>query len=421
MQLKLRILEVIQTNTFHQSILTISATIISGVLGLLFYMLVARNLGPGALGIFAVSVAVLSLVADIGDLGTDTGLIRFIGKYSEDMKMQLGLLKLSMEVKILVWFVVLVVGWFVAPIIASLIFHKVDLTEPLRIAFIGVGGALFLSFTSHGLQAFQKYKIWAVILVTSNLVRLVIISILVLTVGLNIQNTLFTYISIPLLFFVVSLFFLPKFFRIKGELGVVREFFKFNRWIFLLSIVAAFNSRVDTFLITRLLSIDQVGIYSAANQLTSFVPQLSFAIATVAAPKLARFSSKKDVLSYFKKLQLFVFGLCFVGLLGIPIGYYIIQNLYGFSYQGAFLPFIVLYLSQLVFLISLPTHQSIFYYFAKPKVFVPICIIQLLIVTMSGWWLINSFGILGASLAVLLGNLFLFIAPALWVTYQFKK
>ena len=124
--------DIFLTRTFKRSILTISATVASGVLGLLFYMVVARNLGPSAFGIFAVSVAVLNLIADIGDVGTDTGLIRFVGKYAGSNNLVIKFLKLAWEVKMLVWLVVLITGWIVSEPLSIHLFNKPELTEPLR-------------------------------------------------------------------------------------------------------------------------------------------------------------------------------------------------------------------------------------------------------------------------------------------------
>ena len=407
--------------TINQSFQTITATILSGVLGLLFYMLVARSLGPTAFGLFSVAIATLALIADIGDLGTDSGLIRFIGKYDKQKDIQKKLLKLSIEVKILVWIFVLLVGLIFSEFIANSFFQKPQLVVPLRLAFVGVGGALFLSFSSHALQAFQKYKTWSAILVLANLFRLIFIVFLMFFLALNLQNALIIYIMVPFIFFLIGLTFLPNFFASKNEFSVSKEFFNFNRWIFILSIISAISSRVDTFLIARLLSLEQVGLYSAANQLTSFMPQLSFAIATVVAPKLTRFNKKSEVFNYVKKLQLFIFGLCSLGLLGIPVAYLIIFHLYGSKFTGSFIPFVILYLSQLVFLVALPIYQSIFYYFGKPQVFVPVTFLQLLIVIILCLILINPLGIVGASLAVLVGNVFFLIFPTIWAIREFRK
>ena len=413
--------DVFSTKTFRRSILTISATVASGVLGLLFYMVVARNLGPSAFGIFAVSVAVLNLIADIGDVGTDTGLIRFVGKYAGSNNLVIKFLKLAWEVKMLVWLVVLITGWIVSEPLSIHLFNKPELTEPLRWAFLGVGGVMFLSFSSHGLQALQRYKIWSLLLVGSNTSRIIVTFIVIFLLGLNLQKAVLVYITIPFVFFGISLLFLPNFIKAKNEFGIAREFFQFNRWIFMISIIAAATARMDTFLATRLVSIEQVGIYSVAAQLTSFIPQFFFAIATVAAPKLAAFKDKRQVLPYLWKLQFFCLGLALIGFLGIPIAYFIIPNFYGVSYVESFKPFVVLYLAQLIFLIALPSHQAIFYFFAKPAIFVWVAMGQFLLVSLLAIFLIPQFGIMGAALSVLAGNLFNFVLPLIWVILKFKN
>ncbi len=417
----MKLKDILQTRTFRQSILTIFATVTSGVLGLLFYMLVARILGPYNFGIFAVATATLTLIADMGDLGADSGIIRFVNKYRDERPKALRFLKLAFESKVLVWLTISSLGWLITPYIVDNFFKKPELTDVLRFTLLGIGGVMLLSFSSHAIQAYQKYKVWSVLLVMSNLIRFLVITFLALNLTLNLQNTLFTYILIPFVFFIIGLFFLPNFFQAKKEFGLFKEFYSFNIWVFLISIIAVVSSRMDIFLTTKFLSIEQVGIYSAAIQLTSFIPQLSFAIATVAAPKFSSLESKGEVIAYLKKLQLFVLGLAVLGLIGIPVGYMIISYLYGQAYVASFTPFVILYIAQLIFLIALPVQQSIFYFFAKPQVFVPVALGQLSIMIFLGVRLINTFGITGAALTVLVGNLFLFLLPTFWVIYQFKK
>jgi O-antigen/teichoic acid export membrane protein len=421
MKLRNTFAQILRTDTFSQSLLTISATVFSGLLGLLFYMAVGRNLGPAAFGIFTVVTTTLALIADTGDLGTNTGLIRFIGKYIDDRSVALKFLKLGLEIKIIVWILVLVLGWFLSPTISQQIFQKSELTDPLRLGFLGVGGALFLSFSAHALQAYQKYKIWSLILVGSNLFRLLVVLLIIFTLTFNTTSALAVYITVPFIFSVFALIYLPKFLSVKEEFTVAKEFFRFNMWIFLITIIAALSSRLDVFLLTRMLTIEQVGIYSVAVQLTSFVPQLFFAVATVSAPKFASFHSNNLAVNYLKKLQLFITGIATIGLIGIPVAYFIIVNLFGLAYSASFTPFIVLYIAQLIFLLALPTHQTIFYYFGKPQILVPVALLQLFVIFFSGVALINLYGVLGAAVSVLIGNLFLLFIPAFWVIYKLRK
>ena len=84
-------------------------------------------------------------------------------------------------------------------------------------------------------------------------------------------------------------------------------------------------------------------------------------------------------------------------------------------------PFVILLFAQAVFLVSIPVHTSIFYYFSKPKVFVFVGALHLVLVSFLGWLLISRFGYVGAALTMLVGNIFNFIAPGIWVLKEFKK
>ena len=410
-----------QTKTFSESALTTTATITSGLLGLSFFILAARILGPASFGILALTLAFITLISDIASLGTDTGLIRFIGKYTHDQSKQMRFLKLGLEVKFLVWIFILVLGWLCIPLVTKSILQKDELTIPLMFGLFGIGSALFYSYTTSSIQAFQKFKHWAILNIGSNALRLVACIALILISKVTLMNMILIYIFVPFLFFLIGLILLPNFLFVKKELSVASEFFSYNKWVAAIGLSGAVGARIDTFLAAKLLAITQLGIYSVAAQLTSFIPQISFALATVAAPKLAGFHTKEEAIIYLKKLQILVLGIFLIGLLGIPLFWVLIPILYGTEYIESVTPFIVLYMAQLIFLVALPTHQAIFYFFGKPKIMFYTSFLVTVTIAISGWFFIENFAILGAAFAVLLGNLIGLILPAIWVLTQFLK
>ncbi|QQG43457.1 MAG: oligosaccharide flippase family protein [Candidatus Daviesbacteria bacterium] len=409
----------LQTKTLKDSFVTTSGTVINGVLGILFYILVARSLGSENFGIFTIAVATITILADIGSLGIDTGIIRFISKYLNG-KYKL-FLKLGLEIKILVWLTVAIFGWLIAPILAQSFFGKSELVQPLRMSLLGAGGAMFFSFIATSFQGLQKYWVWSAFNITSNSIRLVLILLLSLTVGLTLENTLIIYIVIPFIFFFLGLFLLPNFLVEKNEQSVIKEFFKFNRWMILLTIVAALGARVDTFMAAKFLSIGQVGLYGVALQVAGVLPQLIFALAAVVAPKFASFNTRSQAWNYFKKVELLVLGLAFLGILLIPVANLLIPLIYGSVFEGSVRAFTILFIAQLLFLLSVPAHQSIFYYFAKPQVFVIFSIINLLMVIFLSIKLIPLWGIEGAAATVLVGNILNFILPTFWAVKEFAR
>lgn len=415
---------IVKTATFRQSQITILGTLINGILGALFYILMARFLGPADFGLLAVSIATLTLISDVVDFGTNTGLARFVSANILNNKDKaLKYLKLSLEVKLVVWILVLGIGILLTPVLANNIFNKPQLLTPLRLVIFGVGGALLFTFATASLQSLQRYIAWSVINVLTNLVRLGLVGILIFYQSLNLQSGLITYITIPFFGFFLTLLILPtrQMLLEKKEFSVGKQFFSYNLWVAAFTIIAAISSRLDTFLNARLLTTHEVGIYSAANQLTSVVPQIVGALGVVAAPKFSEFKNIWQMLTYFKKFQLMVLGLAALGILVIPVSFYVIPLIYGQDYIATVLPFIILLLAMLVFLISVPLHNSIIFYFGKPQVFVWVAIGHLLIIGILGYFMILNYGIMGAATTVLIGMIFNFVAPLIWFLIKIKR
>lgn len=416
--------KIFQTATWRQSQITILSTLLNGGLGALFYILLARFLGPANFGLFSIFIAFLTLIADIADFGINTGLVRFVSlNWQNSKEKALRFLKLGLISKIIIWLFVFSTGFFLSPFIAQTIFQKADLTNGLRLTFLGVGSAMLFTFATSSLQATQKYLMWSLVNITTNLFRLIVLAGLIFYQQLNLQSAFITYIALPLFGFFMAMLILPvrQFIKTTGGFNLAGEFFKFNLWVAAFTVVSAISSRLDTFLNARLLSTSEVGIYSAASQLTSVLPQLVGALGVVAAPKFSQFPDIKQMLAYFKKLQLFVLGLSFLISLIIPEAFYFIPLIYGMNYQATVLPFIILLVAMIIFLISLPLHSSIIYYFARPQVFVWISLCHLLINSVLGYYLILSYGVIGAAVTVLVGMLFNFAAPLVWFLIKLKK
>lgn len=412
------------TATWKQSQITVLGTIINGGLGALFYIFLARFLGPSQFGLFVLSVATMTLIGDSVDFGTNTGLVRFVSaNLNANRDKALKFLKLSLEFKLAVWFFVLILGLLLSPFIAQFIFKKEELTIPLRLVMLGVGGALLLSYATSALQAFQRYITWSLINISTNFLRIVIIFSLFYFGQLNLLNGLSSYIILPFFGFSLASLFLPlkQIFKVKEERSVAKEFFNFNVWVGIFTIIAAVSARLDTFLTARLLSSHELGIYGAASQLVQIVPQLITALGVVAAPKFASFTNNKDMISYLKKFQLLVLGIAILGLMTIPASYFVIPAIFGIEYLSAIGPFIILLIAMLIFLMSVPIHNSIIFYFGKPNFFVWVSIGHLLIISSLGYVLITNFGVIGAAVTVLVGTIFNLLLPLTWFLIKIRQ
>ena len=411
-----------KTNTFRQSSITFSGTMVNGFLGALFYLLSARYLGPSSFGILSVSIATLALTADIANFGVNTALVRFVSKYfTKDKDRANRFLKLGIEIKIIASFGVLMLGYLGSSFLANYVFAKPEMLFPLRLSFIGVGTTLLFSFTTSFFQSSQRFVAWSLIQILTNFLRLSAVVLIFILGFLSVDTVIVGYILMPFLGFVISICFIPNdFWKVKKEWSVSNEFFNYNKWVALFSIVSAVSARVDTFISARLLSTAEVGIYSAANQLVQVVPQIIAAISTVIAPKISSMGSLKSLISYLKKTQMLVVGIAVLAILSIPLASYLIPLFYGSQYLASVKIFTILLIASLIFLISVPIHNAIFYYFSKPSLFFWLSLLNLSIVMILGWNLISAYGVVGAAISVLVGQFFNFLIPLIWVLREIR-
>lgn len=415
---------ILRTATFRQSQVTITGTLINGVLGALFYIVLARFLGPSDFGLLTISLTTLVLIADIADVGTNTGLIRFVSSHLNfEKEKAYRFLKLSLEIKLVAWAVAFAVVYLLAPFLATQVFQKEELILPLQLVSFGIGAALLFSFATSALQAFQKYFLWSTVNILTNVLRLILILALSYFSLLNVGSSLLVYILLPFFGFFITLFILPtrNFLLSRKEFSLSGELFKYNIPVAIFTIIAAFSARLDTYLNAVLLSSREVGIYGAANQLVQIMPQLVSALGLVSSPKFASFQNISQMLTYFKKFQLFVLGLCILGLMVIPLAAYLLPLLFGSAYTEAVIPFVILFIGYLVFLFSIPVHHSIIFYFGRPDVFIWVALGHLLIIGGLGYAMISSFGIIGAAVTVLIGMVFNFLFPLGWLLNRLRK
>ncbi len=413
----------LESSTFRQSAITLSGTVLNGLLGILFYIVLARNLSPSDFGIVAICIALLTLISDVADFGTNSGLVRFISSNISDHKNVYRFLKLSLLVKLGVGILVIILGFVIGPFLAVNVFNKPELISPLSLVLVGVLGSLLFSYATSYLQAYQKFLHWSVLNVGSNLFRLVLVFLLIIMGTLNSMNSLFVYVVLPFVGFLLVLFVMP-FRKIVTSYDVTElksHLISFNLWVGITTIIYAISLRLDTFLNTSLLDTTQVGIYSVANQISLIVPQIISAIGIVSAPKFASFDTKFKMMEYFKKLMFFVGILALLGLMALPLGGYLLPVVYGDKYLEAVPIFMILAVAMIIYLVSTPINVAIYYFFGKPKVFVLVSFVHLLTIGLLGYYQIKNFGLMGAAITVFWGMVVNFVIPLIFFIRLVKQ
>ena len=153
-------------NDLHLSELLTGSSIafilkIAGMLfSYIFILLVTRNFGAGAMGIFALSTTVLSVFSILGRLGFDTALLRFIAEYSSQGRLDMvkGVYHKALKIVIPLSIFISFILFYLSPFIAKNIFHKEYLSLYFRIVSLAVLPMVLININSQALRALKKIK-----------------------------------------------------------------------------------------------------------------------------------------------------------------------------------------------------------------------------------------------------------------------
>lgn len=413
----------LQTSTVKQSTVTLVSVFLNGVTGFIFYYLVARVIGAEANGVFGLVGSMVALISSVANLGVDTAATRFYAKYaSTDSSKALSALKIAFTTKILSWLAIATFGLLFSSLIAQIAFSDSSLSLYVQVAFLAAFGSMAFSFVCAVLQAQQKFIFWGLLNVGGNIVRLLVTLLLVYFSILSKDSSVAVLVVFPFLTALIGFFLLPNFFRVKIRRGFFKKFIKFSVWVGASGVLSAVVSRMDVLIAARHVSLYELGNYSVATTLVAFVSQIVMALGMVVAPKFASFNSLDQAVTYLKKTMAAVVGLSVVGVLaGVLLAYYFVPFAYGSEYPLVSLPLSVLIIAYSVFLISMPIHSMVVYYFGNTRLMFTTTIFQGLSLFVSLDLLTRYYGIFGTSVSVLIGMTIVLLVPLIWLLVKLKN
>jgi O-antigen/teichoic acid export membrane protein len=367
------------------------------------------------------STAKNTTIIGLTNLGLDTAAIKLISTYLEKNRHRAAvIMKMIFYLEILCGVAIIVAGAIFAPMIAEAL-GGTQLTFAVRLAFLASAFGSAAAFIGPFFIAYQRFVANTLVGLIGGVLRVVLILILVGTVGLNLENSLWAYTLVPIVFFFAGLALTPKDWTIKTtrveNRSALREIYHFSKWILLSYFATVIAGRIDVFLLSHYKGTESVGLYTAALQLASVTPLLIAAITTVLLPKVSRMSTRAEFTSYIKKAA---FGSLVLGLALLPVLLFsdvIIALVFGDKYLGALPAFKLMFLGYLIALVTNPIGLVV-YAMDKPKVFTILNYVQLVVTVVLNFVLIPTMGIVGPALAFVISNL---IGGVGGMTYAIRK
>ncbi len=385
---------------------------ISVVLGIIITILAARHLGPENWGVAAAVLSFIIMLSAIADFGFGSGLFRFVSKYlhqgrkdrANDILQTIFSIRLISAV--LIAAILIVFANFI-----SATFFKTNDSYLIIIGGVGLLGLLLLDFQIASFQAKQSFRLAAIFISLTNIVRLGLLLGLIYLSSLTLFNLLLIYFASSLIVFLFSWILSPIVLKISKDWKEdVKEIFLFSGWMGLNRVMGVVGSRVDVLLLLQLGTPVEAGIFAAAKQLSSGVPLIFGSFATVLAPRFASYEGNN--LRHFYKKSLLLSIMLAGGLL---VGVFLcgpIISLFGDKYTASVLVLQLLLIGLIPFALSTPSVNYLIYSAHKPRIIGLMTLFQLPFIILGNLYFIPKLGVLSPVIIAGLVNL-----STLLVTY----
>ena len=419
--------QIFKKKTIHNVGYVYFGSVVNGISLFLINVLLARMLPKDVFGIFSLAVLSIGTVAEMSDFGLDGGLTRFVPYYIKNNQLD----KLKQLVKTIwcwrVWLSTILTfgGIILADVIAKYIFGQEVLTNYLRVSFLGIAGVVLLGFTSTYLKASEKFRYNSAVQILKGVVRLLAIAILLLAGVTDIFVFLGIYIVVPWILFFVTYGQLPKdFSKVQIEKTEKKKMHKqlanFSFWLTVWSFCAIISSRVDQIMLSHMLGLADVAIYSSAFQFVFFYSILQQSISAVLMPKASALSDSKVLIAFVKKVFYYIIPLLMLLAVVIYFSQYLFVFFFGEKYMTAIPVYLVLSYSMLVSIFQVPI-SFIPHIYNKTHLIAFSGFLQLITNLALNLYFIPKYGVMGAAFTFFLGVIISVVYNVICSVYLLKK
>ena len=404
-----------------------SGALLNGASLFLINAALGRYLSQELFATFSLSVLALSTVAEMSDFGLNGGLLRFAPYYlsrGEDAKLK-QLVKVIWRWRIWLSAILTAGGAAFSYPIAKYLLNQPDIAGYLAFSFLGVGGVVLLGFVSAYLQAARHFVYNSVLQSLKGLIRLLIVIVFIVCGVTDIYPYLAVYLIVPWILLLISFKKLPAGFNRASIAEAERkqlnsQLAKFSFWLAIWSWSAIIASRIDQIMLSNLLGLAQVAIYSVAFQFVYFFSLGSQSISAVLAPRISAISAKQEIGPFIRRAFKWLLPLIIIAAALIYPSQYLVIWFFGHKYDSALPVYLVLAFSMLVSFLSIPFSLAL-NVFNRTNLLAISGALQFAANIALNLWLIPQFGVIGAAYAFGIGTLASLLYAAACLAYLMRR
>lgn len=375
-------------------------------------LLLTRLLGPEQYGLYNIGLSVAALAQGVALMGLDTALVRYVALYRarRDDAGVWGAIQVALGISTAASALVSALVFGLAHVIATEIFHAPELAPVLQLISFTVpilGVSDVLAGATRGFKK-MEYMVIAQNLVQP-LVRVVLLMIFAL-VGLNILGAVLIFGVADFVASLLLIYFLNRQFTLKRRLGAARreprQLLVYSVPMWLSDLITTFRASIQTILLGSLNSVFTVGIFSVANQINLVADLVQTSVTAAVRPIIVEVHERRNREQLGRLYQIvskwmFAFNLpVFLIVVLFPQS---ILSIFGKSFvEGA----TALVLLSWASLVDAATGMcgAVLDMTGYTRLKLANAIVRLALVVMVSLWLIPTWGIVGAALAALTGE-----------------
>lgn len=304
--------EVFVSQAIRDTAKVFSASLVASGLGLIGSIITIRNVSIEEFGSLAFFNNISAIAAGLILSGLNLGFVRFLSLY---LKKDVGLAKLL--TKKILWLelvcavALMVISLTFAQPIAARFFGKPSLTPFVQMAGLMVLLTVAFSFFQSIFQSLKRFSLYAGLIIIQAVITNSIIVVLGFQHHLTAQRVVMTTVLTNSLLVLLAIIFYART-RLASAKPTMNEhprFFRdilgYSKWLVLIAVSALLFTKLDVFMLTKMVDLTQVGVYSLANTVYAALLLLLGAVNTIIFPNISELESRAEMRRAIKRIFLF--------------------------------------------------------------------------------------------------------------------
>lgn len=393
--------------------------------GYIIQSVTGKILEPGDYGRFGIIVTLTTMTVVLFGQSVPTAMSKYLSEIFEKEKELIPVIKRqTAKIQLIIVGSVTIIFFLLAPVIAGLL-HDPSLTALFRLSTLIIPAFGLASFYFSYYTGIHKFKMQAFLKTSRGILRVVFIiglALLLKSRGLALEGAILGYVIAPLIIFFEA-YTMDPYKKIKGQGNFDAKKLLVFAWPVTIFLIAyQLLNTIDLYLVKSIMRSDfQTGIYNAAYTVGTIPYNLFYALTIILLPSISKTTSANDSKSTKKiitqSLRIMILLLVPICILMSYFSLPIINIFYSSKYALS-APVMSVYVIAEGFLTVFYILTFILNGAGKVKLPMNVAIIGLFLNTVITYFLIKSYGLMGAATGT---TLMAFVVMLVGLIYTYRE